>query len=470
MLFMLSTGCKEVAKTDENNLSQILSRGVLKVGTVYGLSTFYHDADDATGFEYELLKGFADKLGVRLEVYPYYTLAEMQAQVAEGHITIAAAGVPIRYSQLTELDIGPIYRQVSQKLVFKQGNPRPRTWTDIEHPITVVAGSGLDEQINTLKSVYPNLAWEETHELDKEEVLGAIKRGEIRYTITDSDTLATVRRRHPEVSVGFTTKESADIAWLLPKSIDDSVHHQLFEYFALIEKDGSLEQLKEKYFGHTKLFNYVDTRAFIKAAQVKLPTYIEWFKTHSLNLDWRLVAALSYQESHWEPKAKSPTGVRGIMMLTQNTAKDWGVTSRLDPEQNIIAGAKYLSSLMRRLPKRIEHPDRLWFALAAYNIGMGHLEDARVLTQRQGGNPDLWLDVKQRLPLLRQKHYYKKTKYGYARGDEATIYVSNIRRYYDTLSYLYSEQSVLQKIELTEQINPVPATDNKSIKVLEGEQ
>ena len=149
---------------------------------------------------------------------------------------------------------------------------------------------------------------------------------------------------------------------------------------------------------------------------------------------------MSYQESHWNPRAKSFTGVRGMMMLTLATAKELGIVSRLDPEQSIKGGAKYLTNLLKRIPDRITHPDRLWFALAAYNVGMGHLEDARVLTDRQGANPDMWVDVKIRLLQLRQKKYYKTTRYGYARGNEAVAYVDNIRRYYDTLVWLDEQQ------------------------------
>ena len=226
----------------------------------------------------------------------------------------------------------------------------------------------------------------------------------------------------------------------LDKNQDDSLLAALIEYFGIITADGRLAALEDKYFGHVRQFNYVDTREFIKSAQKVLPKFRHWFETYSEDIDWRLLAAMSYQESHWDPRAKSPTGVRGMMMLTLATAKDLGIRSRLDPEQSIRGGAKYFSNLLKRIPARVQHPDRVWFALASYNVGLGHLEDARVITDRLGGNPDLWVDVKKHLPLLRQKKYYKTTKYGYARGNEAVTYVDNIRRYYDTLVWM-DEQS-----------------------------
>jgi membrane-bound lytic murein transglycosylase F len=147
------------------------------------------------------------------------------------------------------------------------------------------------------------------------------------------------------------------------------------------------------------------------------------------NLDWHLIAAIAYQESHWNPRAKSPTGVRGLMMLTLDTAKEMGVTNRLDPAQSLEGGVAYFLKLKARLPERIQDPDRSLFALAAYNVGFGHLEDARILTVRNNKNPDLWVDVREHLPLLSKKKYYTTLKRGYARGNEPVIYVDNIQYY-----------------------------------------
>ena len=194
--------------------------------------------------------------------------------------------------------------------------------------------------------------------------------------------------------------------------------------------------MNDKHYGHIEEFNYVDTRMFIQAIEQKLPKYQPLFEKYGQEVDWRLLAAISYQESHWEPHARSYTGVRGMMMLTLPTAKQMGIKSRLDAEQSIRGGAKYFKRLIGRMPARIPDPDRLWFALASYNIGLGHLNDARKITQQQGGDPDRWVEVKERLPLLKQKKFYKKTRYGYARGDEPVNYVENIRRYYDTLTWM----------------------------------
>jgi membrane-bound lytic murein transglycosylase F len=433
-LLMVISACEQPQRASK--LQQILEAGVLKIGTNYGLTTYYNGATGAEGFEYELASGFADYLGVGLEVFPYYTLNELFPQLANQHLDLIAAGITVTPERRALFRFGPAYQNISQKIVFKQGNKRPRSANDLTEELLIIAGSSHAETLREFKPFHPQLSWQETDEKDAEELMEMVLQDELAYTIVDSNILAVLRRRHPELSIGFTISQEQGVAWALDKSQDDSLLAALIEYFGQIQANGKLAALEDKYFGHIRQFNYVDTREFIRAARSTLPEYREWFEMHSLDVDWRLIAAMSYQESHWDPNAKSPTGVRGMMMLTLATAKDLGIESRLDPEQSIRGGAEYFSKLIKRIPDRIQEPDKIWLALAAYNIGLGHLEDARVLTDKQGGNPDMWIDVKKRLPQLRQKKYYKTTRYGYARGDEAVTYVDNIRRYYDTLIWL----------------------------------
>lgn len=446
-------------KIPDSNLQSVLNQGVLRVGTLYGSTTYYNGATEPEGFEYEMAKGFADYLGVRLEVYPYYNAQELFVPLQEGNINLIAANIPMSPGNREKLKFGPAYQSVSQKLVFRQGKKRPRSFSDLMGKLVVTADSSLNHvQQEILSAVNQDdekpWQWEATEDLDIQEILESVLTGQIDYTIVDSNMLALMRRRHPELSVGFTVHKELPVAWAVPKPgesefQDDSILAALIEYFGIIKNNGTFASLEDKYFGHVRQFNYVDTTLFLKAAKQTLPEYQHWFQQYSTEVDWRLMAATSYQESHWNPRAKSPTGVRGMMMLTLPTARDWGVKSRLDPEQSIRGGINYYSSLLRRIPDRIQYPDRLWFALAAYNIGLGHLEDARIITQRQGANPDLWVDVKKHLPLLRQKRHYKRTKYGYARGNEAVTYVANIRRYYDSLVYLFDDESEFPDFEQT---------------------
>lgn len=443
--FLLAfSGCNEHEKN--SSLGQVLDSGVLKVGTTYGLTTYYNGPTGPVGFEYELANGFAEYLGVKLEVLPYYNLSELFPQLSDNHLDMIASGITVSLERKQTLKFGPAYQQASEKLVFKQGKKWPRKIEDLSGELMVIAGSSHNETLTKLKVSHPNLNWQQTEEKDMEELLELVLEEQLDYTVADSTILALMRRRHPELAIGFSLTPEQDIAWAVNKAQDDSLLAALIEYFGIIQNNGILAALEDKYFGHVRNFNYVDTREYIRAVRKVLPKYEHWFKQYSGDLDWRLLAAMSYQESHWKPNAKSVTGVRGMMMLTLATAKDLGIISRLDPEQSIKGGAKYLASILSRIPARIQPPDSVWFALAAYNIGLGHLEDARVLTDRQGANPDMWVDVKKRLLQLRQKKYYKTTKYGYARGHEAVAYVDNIRRYYDTLVWLDEDRpDILEK-------------------------
>jgi membrane-bound lytic murein transglycosylase F len=453
-LVLVIGGCNDTKQS--SSLGDVLDSGVLKVGTTYGLTTYYNGPTGPIGFEYELAEGFATYLGVKLEVFPYYNLDDLFPQLTDAHLDLIAAGISVSPERYQKFKFGPGYQRVSEKLVFKQGNEWPRAIKDLKGELVIAAGSSHHDSLLRLQLENEQLSWQETDDSDMEELLEMVLNEELDYTIADSNILALMRRRYPELSIGFSISPEQDVAWAVNKQRDDSLLAALIEYFGIIQNNGTLAALEDKYFGHVRQFNYVDTREFIKSSRKVLPKFKPWFVQYSGDLDWRLLAAMSYQESHWRPRAKSVTGVRGMMMLTLATAKELGIVSRLDPEQSIKGGAKYLTKLLKRIPDRITHPDRLWFALASYNVGLGHLEDARVLTERQGANPDMWVDVKIRLLQLRQKKHYKTTRYGYARGNEAVAYVDNIRRYYDTLVWLDEQQPEILQPEVTPEETSTP--------------
>lgn len=441
-------GCSEEKKT--SNLSDVLQRGEINVGTLFGPNSYFIDAEGPAGFEYELAKKYADFLGVKLNIISSYSLEELLPKLASGEVDFIAAGLSVTPNRLTQFKFSPSYMDVSYKVVYKQGQKRPRKIEDLAGDLLVTAFSSQAEKLREIQPQYPSLMWQETSELDNEELFKKILDEEIDYTIVDSNSLAISRRYYPEVSVAFTIQKPEPLAWAMSIDSDDTILASLIEFFGQVHHNGTLLVLNDKYYGHIEDFNYVDTRAFIRAVDKTLPKYQPWFEKYHLGLDWRLLAAISYQESHWNPRARSYTGVRGMMMLTLPTAKQMGVKSRLDAEQSIRGGAKYIKRLIDKMPQRIPNPDRIWFALASYNIGFGHLNDARIITQRQGGDPDRWVEVKTRLPLLKKKKFYKKTKFGYARGDEAVLYVENIRRYYDTLIWIDDQKNKNIPSQVTE--------------------
>lgn len=429
------SGC-QIDSNSHNELDQIKQRGVLRVGTLNNQLSYYIGPDGPTGLEFELAERFANELGVKLEIKPAYRLSGLFPALEAGKIDIIAAGLSQTPERFGEFRAGPAYYYVSQQLVYKKGTLRPRDidqLVEINEPVTIVEGSPFESSLANLMKTHPELVIESSDDYDVYDLLKQVSEDQRRFTVADSVSLSLAQRVYPNLSVGFDFTEDQPISWYTNKSEDESLYALMIEFFGNLKQSGELAQLEEKYLGHISQFDYVDTRAFVRAIDSKLGQWEPLFKQYAGEFDWRLIAAVAYQESHWNPSAKSPTGVRGMMMLTLPTAKSVGVTNRLDPKQSIEGGVKYLRQMVKRVPDSIAEHEKIWFALASYNVGFGHMMDARRITKAQGGNPDLWSDVKERLPLLRQKKYYSQTRYGFARGDEALNYVENIRRYYQSI-------------------------------------
>ncbi|MCO7226402.1 membrane-bound lytic murein transglycosylase MltF [Pleionea sp. CnH1-48] len=444
LMLLTLTACQEPQLT---RLEQIKKSGILRVVTRNSPTTYYVQKDGPAGIEYELATQFADYLGVTPVFVPEDSIKDIFDAVENGQADFAAAGLTVTGSRSERVRFASPYQSTTSKLVFKQGKTWPRNFGQLNGKLRVLAHSSHSAALLEMKKQFPKLSWTETEEHTQEELLDMVLNETLDYTIVDSVALDLNRRYNTELVIAFTVGEPQQLAWAFAKDNDFSLFSEAVEFFGEQQQSGRVSQLVEQYYGHVAEFDYVDARTFLKSAQEKLEPYKEMFqKSAKDDLDWRLLAAIGYQESHWNPKARSSTGVRGIMMLTQRTAKQMGVTHRLHPEQSIEGGAQYLRRMLKRVPERIGEPDRTWFALAAYNIGWGHVEDARIITQKQGADPDKWVDVKERLPLLRQKRYYKQTRFGYARGNEPVDYVTNIRRYYDVLLWLNEERP--DRIEL----------------------
>ncbi|MDF0534844.1 membrane-bound lytic murein transglycosylase MltF [Shewanella sp. A32] len=440
-VILLLAGCQKLPLTETPPPTPPGQFETLRVGTLYGPQIYVESTRGDSGFDYELATRFADFLNKPLEMVPYGNIQELYQALDTGKIDLIAAGLADTESRRSLFRLSPPLYHVNQILVYREGTPVPTDLADLNSPLEIAADSSFVETLKDLKPEYPSLQWHEANDKDSEELLSMIASGDLQYTVANSSSLEINRRFMPELRAGMTLKEQQPIVWLLAHNHSDTLMSELLRFWHQEKRDGTLDHLVEKYFGHVKRFDYVDTRAFIRAVKGRLPQFEQWFKSYAGELDWRKLAATSYQESHWNPQARSPTGVRGMMMLTIPTAEQLGIEDRLDPQQSIRGGAEYLASILDTLPASIPDEERMWFALASYNVGFGHVEDARVLTEKMGKNPSAWKDVKQVLPLLQKRKYYQQTKYGYARGSEAVQYVDNIRRYYDTLVWLDNQQS-----------------------------
>lgn len=425
----------------KTSLEHIQAGRKLTVITRTAPTTYYEGIEGKTGFEYDLAKLFAEHLNTELKIVVPDNFSSILPMVNGGQADLAAAGLTITETRRQLVRFGPPYQEIRQQLIYKPGkkNP-PRSVTDlIGARIEVVAGTSFEERLIELKMQYPELAWQINKELDTDQLLLMVAEDVIDYTIIDSNEFEFNQRFYPELRVAFDISEPQQLAWAFRKGqTHDDLYRSAVEFFAEIEQNGTLNSLLEKHYGYARQFRPVETTEYLRHVNNRLPTYKRMFIEASqyYGFDWRLLAAVAYQESHWLTNAVSPTGVRGIMMLTERTARELGVVNRLDAQEAIMGGAQYLQTLRNGLPGQIQEPDRTWMALAAYNVGAGHLEDARVITQSQGKDPNRWDDVKQFLPLLAKKKWYEKTRYGYARGWEPVIYVRNIRSYYDIMLWL----------------------------------
>ncbi len=432
---------KAITDYDDYNsslLEQIQKRGTLRVASRNGPTTFFEGRNGPDGFEYSLAQLFAEEIGVNLEMTNTDSLGYIFKGLETGYFNLAAAGLIITDEPGQRISFSQTYLDITEQLIYHSANTTPYSVQDIiGHSIVVMAGSAHVEHLKQLQVTYPTLSWTELQDIESTELLEKIERGEFEFAILNSNEFVVNQGLYPNTRIAFDLAKPQALAWALPEHDDGSLQVAVNKFFTRIKQDGTLDFLKEQFYGHNGEIAQVNSRAFMKRVKKRLPDFVDIFKKAGAkyDIDWQLLAAIAYQESHLDPRATSPTGVRGMMMLTQMTADEMGIKNRVDVKQSINGGAKYLDMIFDNLPKTITETDRTSLALAAYNVGLGHLNDARKLTEKSGGNPDSWKDVKEYLPLLQKKSYYKKTKHGYARGQEPVNYVQHIRHYYNLLGW-----------------------------------
>ncbi|MGB7598307.1 MAG: membrane-bound lytic murein transglycosylase MltF [Gallionella sp.] len=387
--------------------------------------------------ERELARMFAEHMHSSLELIP---LAQDEIPAALRRHLAHFAAVPFRReNNPAALQFGPTYQSVRELLVCNNDVPRITSLSDLKgKEVMVAAGSAHEEALREAQRMFPSLHWLAERDLTTQDLLAEVGDGSLDCAAANELQFADALNYHPNLVAELDIVPASDLAWVFPGNADSDLVKQVQDFFTSIQQDGTLHRLLDRYYGNTRRLDKMDAAAFITGIHTILPRFRRYFDEAATltGMDWRLLAALSYQESQWDPLATSYTNVRGMMMLTGDTADLMNVGNRLNPRESIIAGAKYLEMLKEQLPDRITEPDRTWFALAAYNQGASHLEDARILTKRAGLNPDSWADVKKWMPLLNRPKYYKILKHGYARGGEAVILVESIRSYYEMLKRL----------------------------------
>ncbi len=447
-LILLSTGCGdnttsagELSADNTSAKSQLPppeESGVLHVATRNGSTTYYLDRhENPIGPEHSLVSQFAQSKGWKVNWTMHDSTADVLRALENGDTHLAAAGLTHLPSRDKRFARGPAHTEITEQLVcHREMRPMPRLPENmIDIDINVTADSSYAETLAALAATHDGLEFSEDENLTTELLLSEVAEKKLDCTVADSNIVQIMRRHFPHLEVAMNLTSGNNLGWYLPMGSDD-LADDTRAWMNSQAGDEAIGDVENQFYAYIGDFDFVDLRALNRRIDDRLPKFIERFAEAEMatGIPAELLAALSYQESHWDPTAVSPTGVRGIMMLTRNTAESLGVMDRLDPAAAIDGGARYLADRHRRLPDTIPEPDRTFLALASYNIGRGHLLDARQLARDLGKNPDSWEDMKAVLPLKADKRYYPSTRYGYARGYEPVHYVQRIRNYQDVIS------------------------------------
>src|SRR5438105_1146685 len=407
---------------------------------------------EPSGFDHDLLIRFANEQSRALRIVIVPSASELLAKIAAGEADIGVGG--LFQAAPAKDDLGATRQDAAQNadvalralwttgihaiepvLIYNVGGYKPKTFSDlVDATVAYPAGTGLDAQIATLRYTHPEANWKAVDAMTSDALIAQVAEGSIAYAIVPSNDAAVARNIHLNFDVAFSAGPRRELAWAVAPG-HAALRDALDQYFARLRRDGALARYAERYFDTSRGVERIDAGVFRNRIKAQLPQFQRVFEDAQAasGTEWRLLAAIAYQESQWDPMAASETGARGFMQLTEETARHLGVADRLDAKASILAAGRYLQNLKTKLPQRIAEPDRTWFALAAFNIGIAHLEDARILAHKQKLNPDLWNDVKKTLPLLAQPEFYETAKFGYARGGMPVAFVDRVRAYYDIL-------------------------------------
>jgi len=425
---------RETAPSAQDALARVTESGKIRLLTANNANSYYIYRCAAMGYEYELAHEFAKYLGVELEVatpgwnnlIPFLTSSRGD---------FIGSGMTVTEEREKVIDFSDPYMDVQQKIIHHKLVFNPDS-------IEKLAGKKIHVRRNTsyharLMEIQQNGVDVEIvlHDnLPTEELIRMVAEREISFTVADSNIALLNRRYFPDMRIGLPIQEKESLAWGVDKN-SPALLTKINAFFRHAEKTGELAKIYEKYYRAIEIFDYFDVKKFHERLETRLPKYVQTIQKESrkYGFDWRLVAALVYQESHFNPKARSHTGVKGLMQVTLTTAKEMDIQNRLDPTQSLKAGIRYLHTMYERFDGIKKPEQRLYFAMASYNIGYGHIRDAQKLAEAEGLDENKWSSMNKVLPYLMKRKYYKKTRYGYARGREAMTYVARIRTYYDIL-------------------------------------
>ena len=406
------------------------------------------------GFDHDLVQAFAKSQGKTVRFVVAENEAALERLLDKGEVHMAAAWLNRRFveapvsssGKTTSTDksdssfrISRPYDQ-SELIVVQSDQSLPLQDEKSLHAKKIHAMPANSHQVwiqrLNKKFIWPELVIEKNR--NEFELLEAVSSGEIEFAVLPKSVYQIGLNYYSGLDSSLTIGREEPVFWVFPKRASDVLIQAANQFIGQAENNGTLRQLRDRYFGAVSRLQAADRSVFLARIKSHLPLYLSQFKRAQVTsgYDWRLLAALAYQESKWDSSAVSKTGVRGLMMLTADTADRLGVRNRLDPYESIMGGAKYMDMLRDDLPASVPEPDRTWMAIASYNVGPGSIKAARRQAQAMGLNPNSWADMKKALPLLGETSSGVKI-----RGGEAVVTAENVRMYYAILSRLYPASS-----------------------------
>jgi membrane-bound lytic murein transglycosylase F len=412
--------------------------GELRVATREDAISYRTHADgDVSGFEHDLVLKLGERLDVPVRFVVYPDVPRVLDAVLDGEVHLAAAGLvrndrlPLRWSARL--------REVDYVLAARPEAPKIESEADLAgRTVSVRRGTVAAEALSRIRKRLPHLNLHFPARTGDLALLDQLADGKLDLVATDRLHFAFATQAHPSLAIAYDLPVQSATAWALPREADELLADEVDAFLEEARTGTLLARLADRYFGHVRRLSETDVTYFLARMRERLPRYRKHFHEAQARtgVDWRFLAALAYQESQWDPLATSRTGVRGMMMLTADTADRLGVSDRLDARESILGGARYFALLRDQLPEEIGEPDRSWMAIAAYNLGPGHMNGARAIAARMGKDNTAWWDMKRILPLLARPEYAARLKAGPARGGEAVIMTENVRNYHGILARL----------------------------------
>ena len=423
-----------LTRTDDLDLLK-QNKQSLRVITRNSPETYFLWRGELMGFEYELMREFTKRKGLRLEIIVADTFQQMKELLEQGKGDVIAAGLSRTEERRLQLRFSSRYNRVSELLVANKDNLPIKKLSDLkDRAISVRRSSAFWQTAQELANTYGVKIIAADENLPTELLIAQVASKKIDLTIADSNIVSIEKRFRDNIETPLTLKEGVPYAYAVRKN-NPKLLTALNAFIKKEYRGTFYNVVKAKYFASQKrLTSYRSDRI---TADSMLSPYDQLVKQNARNyqFDWRLITSQMFQESRFNPDAKSSAGAQGLMQVLPRTAKELGFDDLTKPEQSVAAGVQYLDWTRARFSKDIPLEERLFFALAAYNAGFGHVRDAQRLAKQMNLREDKWFNhVEKAMLLLQQPAYYKKTRFGYCRGSEPVNYVREIQQRY--LSYV----------------------------------